>query len=284
MEMPSDGLMLDIAMEYLDRGFSVIPLTPGNKTPHMGLLPRNSDGKPSWKCFQDRLPTGDEVSGWFQTESGANLGIVTGQISGVVVQDIDEDAGLAEAHRQGGIPDTPISQTGHGIHVFYQHPGYQVSNFCRRLPGMDLRGDGGYVVAPPSLHPDGHRYRWQVDLKTPFAPAPDWLVEAWTPDNTAEIVREALEGPPMAITSGRYGEVALRSELERLLKATNGSRNNMLVKGAFRMGQLIAEGRLTEEEVVQQMKLVAMQIGLPEREVDATLASGLNAGKRNKRR
>ena len=277
-------MMIEAALGYVERGFSVIPLTPQEKSPHRALLPRDARGRPTWKPYQESPPSEHEIGRWFQMEPKANLGIVTGAVSGIVVQDLDSSRGLAETHRRGGIPETPVSKTGHGLHVFYRHPGHDVHNFVRRLPGMDLRGDGGYIVAPPSIHPDGHRYHWQVDLSTPIAPPPGWLVELWTEDPAQDLINAALNDPPRPVRSGKYGSGALTNELDRLSKAVNGSRNNTLVTAAFRMGQLIASGRLDREEAERGLTLVSLQIGLTEKETRATVASGISAGMSNPRR
>jgi hypothetical protein len=291
--------MREIALEYLERGWSVIPLRPQDKVPYADLLPIKLDaegqvmltrsGRPrhTWEPYQNRQPTRDEVCGWWGRDPTANLGIVTGRVSGIIVQDLDGPEGMAEAQRRGGIPRTPISRTGNGMHVLYQHPGYEVGNFARRAPGIDARGDGGYIAAPPSIHPNGQQYQWQVEPDVPLADAPGWFVELWTPDETETWITNTLTGEirrGSEITSGNYGERALASELDRLSKAHNGNRNNTLVQAAFRMGQLIAEGRLEIEEVEQKLTLVARVIGLGESETRATINSGLKAGMLKPRR
>jgi hypothetical protein len=93
--------MLDTALEYLERGLSVIPLEPNGKKPLAALLPvktaedgrpeLNASGRPkhTWEPYQERRPSKDEVQGWFDAAPNANLGIVTGAVSGIVVQDLD---------------------------------------------------------------------------------------------------------------------------------------------------------------------------------------------------
>ena len=290
--------MLHTALEYLDRGLSVIPLEPNGKKPLAAALPvkTGADGRPeltrggapkhTWEPFQARQPTRDEVEGWFALAPGANLGIVTGAVSGVVVQDLDGAEGLSEAQRRG-IPTTPMSRTGKGVHVLYRHPGHPVPNSIKRLPGVDVRGDGGYIVAPPSIHPSGHVYAWNAGLDTPLADAPEWFVSLWTPDAGEEWVRNTLHGDARSyapISSRNYGERALANELSRLARAEEGNRNNMLVQAAYRMGQLVAGGHLDLELVELKLAMVAQAIGLGDREVRATINSGLNAGMLNPRR
>jgi hypothetical protein len=291
--------MHDVALSYLDFGWSIIPLEPHNKRPYAALLPIKHDGhgnvvynehgrpKHTWEPYQTRQPTLDEVRQWWAQAPDANIGIVTGAVSGIVVQDLDGPEGMAEAQRRGGIPTTPISRTGNGLHVLYRHPGREVGNFARRAPGIDMRGDGGYIVAPPSIHPNGHQYQWQVTPDVPLAEAPEWFVELWTPDSTETWITHTLTGEIRRgeqVTSRNYGDRALATELQRLATAAEGSRNNTLVRAAYRMGQLVAGGHVGEETVEHKLALVAQAIGLTQGETRATIRSGLKAGMLNPRR
>jgi hypothetical protein len=162
------------ALACLARGWSVIPVKAFAKRPIV-----------RWEPFQNRLPTREEVEGWFRRWPDANLGIVTGAISGLVVLDVDPRHGgedslsqLEEQHEV--LPETVEAMTGGGgRHLYFAHPGGSVPNKVALAPGIDLRGDGGMVVAPPSRHPSGQRYIWEVshdpDDVAP-APVPPWLV------------------------------------------------------------------------------------------------------------
>jgi hypothetical protein len=123
----------------------VIPLKPGSKLP----------GLASWKAYQDRKPTLDELERWF-AETANNVGIVTGKVSGIVVVDVDGPAG-EETVKPLGIPRTPTANTPHGRHIFLRHPGEPVPNRAHVAPGVDIRADGGFVVAEPSVV-EGARY------------------------------------------------------------------------------------------------------------------------------
>jgi hypothetical protein len=163
------------ALDYLSRGWSVLPFRTGDKRP---LL--------AWTEYRHRRPTKAEVSAWFLETPDANVGIVTGAISGLIVLDIDPAHGGHESLRrlereQGPLPRTVEAVTGSGgRHVYFAHPGGLVRNRVAIFPGIDLRGDGGCVVAPPSLHHSGHRYRWapgHEPERCMLAPLPSWLVE-----------------------------------------------------------------------------------------------------------
>jgi hypothetical protein len=147
---PKRRTILELAMLYLAKGFSLIPLRPKDKKPAIA----------SWKEFQDRKPSEAELKIWFADGTQNNLGIVTGKVSGIVVVDFDSQEAIEFAERNN-FPDTPSVATGKGFHAYYRYK-EGVRNFQKRddLPQIDLRGDGGYVVAPPSIHPSGKQYQW----------------------------------------------------------------------------------------------------------------------------
>ena len=124
-----------------------------------GTRPAASDVGPSWKRFTRERADLDLVRRWFMEKPYANVGIVTGEISAIVVLDADGEAGVTELERRG-YPTTWTARSGSGgLHLYLRHPGYLVGN--RKIAGIgDLRGDGGLIVAPPSLHVSGERYEW----------------------------------------------------------------------------------------------------------------------------
>jgi hypothetical protein len=264
--------MLQTALSYVRRGWSVIPLKPRGKRPHFPLLPIKVDetGHPrrTWEPYQARLPTEEEVITWWELSPNANIGIVSGAVSGIIVLDLDGPE--VAQHRE--IPTTPISLTGNGMHIFFRHRGAR----SFRLPGMDLKADGGYVVAPPSVHPSGRRYAWQLGPFIEPATPPDWLMETMFPH------RIEHETPPVHRGSA-YGRAALHGELNTLARTQIGARNNQLNRSAFSLGQLLAAGLLDRTEVEHTLTMVASAIGLGAREIQATLRSGLEAGMRHPR-
>jgi archaellum biogenesis ATPase FlaH len=139
--------MYEIAKKYISKGISVIPV---------GL-----DKKPliEWKEYQTRLATDEELQKWFS--GTANIGIVTGKISGISVVDIDPRHGGSAK----GLPPTLMAKTqGGGWHLYYHYlPG--LPNKANVRPGIDIRSDGGYVIAPPSKGQDGE-YEW-VNIEDP---------------------------------------------------------------------------------------------------------------------
>lgn len=122
-----------------------------------------------------------------------NIGLATGAVSGCFVLDVDVGNGkhgdetLAALEIQHGeIRKTSTARTGSGgLHLFFQHPGFEVTGSCGKLgPGLDLRGDGNQVLVAPSLHSSGGHYEWMPGLDpwtTPPAPAPQWLLDLMRP-------------------------------------------------------------------------------------------------------
>jgi hypothetical protein len=116
-----------------------------------------------------------------------NIGVATGRASGVWVLDVDGHEGRETMRRleaeHGPLPPTVEVITGNGRHLYWKWPdGFDIRNFQVRndLPGLDVRGEGGYVLAPPSIHPSGRAYAWSVDSASQFAVAPDWLTQIVT--------------------------------------------------------------------------------------------------------
>lgn len=126
------------------------------------------------------------VRRWFTTAPYANIGLVTGA---AIVLDVDprhggDDSLQALEEEHGPLPETCRSITGSGgQHIFFRPPpGVEIRNSAGDLaPGLDIRGIGGYIVAPSSLHASGRYYEWSVDHhpdEVPPAPMPVWMVAA----------------------------------------------------------------------------------------------------------
>ena len=164
---------LEAALGYLKRGWSIVAAGERTKRPIV-----------RWQEFQYRLPSEREVIGWFERWPMGNLAVITGAISGLVVVDVDPKNGGAESlagieRRHGQLSPTIESITGGGgRHLYFAHPGHEVRNRAGLAPGIDLRGDGGCIIVPPSVHPSGKRYRWKkghAPGEIELAPLPIWL-------------------------------------------------------------------------------------------------------------
>jgi hypothetical protein len=170
----SMAAMNETIQGYMSRGWSIIPIRSGDKRPLV-----------RWEEFQHGHPAEAQVRGWFLRWPDAGIGVVTGAVSGLVVIDVDlrhgGDVSLEELeYEHGRLPTTVECLTGGGgRHLYFAHPGGLIRNKVGLAPGVDLRADGGYVVAPPSMHSSGDRYAWitgHSPESMPIAPLPDWVL------------------------------------------------------------------------------------------------------------
>lgn len=143
---------LDYALHYAEHlGFSVIPLKPSSKIPLIS----------EWKKYQSERASSEQITKWWTDHPSANIGIVCGEISGLVVVDVDDK----DALKNSGVhlPPSPSVTTGKGFHVYYHMPQDRKVHSAKLTFG-DLKSEGGYVVAPPSVHPTGALYSWDTTV------------------------------------------------------------------------------------------------------------------------
>lgn len=193
------------ALSYAERGWRVLALHSiddyGSCTCYDPLCKKSIAKHPvgSWfpNGFKDATTDPSVIKNAFWG-SHVNIGIATGGESGVVVLDVDGEEGersLKELeHKHGPLPDTVRSKTSRGWHYYFKHPGVEVGSGANFLPGLDWRGDDGYVVAPPSKHASGKRYEWIVPPEHELAQLPDWLLEfiAEDTEGTREVPWEGI--------------------------------------------------------------------------------------------
>lgn len=264
-------------LTYEKMGLSIIPLRPKDKHPNGDLLPTNTLGRPEWKSFQTTRADSDQILSWWVDEPAGNIGIVTGSVSGAVVLDIDSDEGQKNVDERGGIPNTPLASTANGLHIYLAHPGFEVANFARKLPGLDFRGDGGYVVAPPSVHPSGKSYIWDKPFGSiELAPVPVWLLKLLQPE-------EKMLPPlrPVAYSGGvsKLTQATVDNTIARLRIASDGHRNDELNKASYIIGKLVGAGSYNQTEAEDMLAGEGRSLGLSEHEIAATVNSGLTKGK-----
>jgi len=145
--------MMFNALRYAADGFAVFPCRPGNKEPLGSLVPNG--------CL-DATTDAETIKGWWTKCPNANIGIATGKKNGLAVVDLDGPEGIASGKRLG-LQSSVVAMTGNGEQLFYADPNGLLGNSVKKLAaGVDTRGNGGYVVAPPSLHPNGKRYAWRT--------------------------------------------------------------------------------------------------------------------------
>ena len=169
--------MINEALDYVERGWPILPLLPMGKRPNFPVL-EEVYGATAWAHLRNGTNL-DDVRQWFKCDAETNIGIITGR--GLVVADVDKPSKLNGL----GFPVTPVAQTSRGYHVYLDGRGLDIGGGSP--PWGDIKSDG-YVVAPPSVHESGARYSWYPYLSyadIPLAPVPDSilaLLNSPTPD------------------------------------------------------------------------------------------------------
>jgi hypothetical protein len=252
----------------------------GVRCPDPGKHPRLAD----WPATASTSPA--QVRRWWRRWPTANVGLATGRRFDVL--DVDGPLGEAElcALAQAGVvpPGGPLARTGGGWHVLLAPTG--AGNRVGLRPGLDWRGRGGLIVAPPSAHASGTRYRWVRPLTATLPQAPTGLRRLLAPPPTQRATLPPPPGP--AGRAGRYAQAALEREAHRVATAAPGTCNHTLNRAAFCLGQLVAVGLLEVDQV--RARLLAAALAAPasghadrERRARATIESGLGAGARTPR-
>jgi hypothetical protein len=228
--------LLDAALAYVSNGlpvfqcYGVHPLADGRFACDCGSLTCRNVGKHPHRRY---APHGllnasikpNFIAGWWRGVPDANIGLGT---DGLVVVDVDPHKGGADnlarlEAEQGDFPHTWRSLTGGGgVHIFFRAPpGSSIRSGAETFaPGIDIRANGGYVIAPPSLHRSGRRYAWSVDHhpdETPLADAPPWLVELASPSTAATATTPAPRSIDFwARIVGGVGEGARNDSIARM--------------------------------------------------------------------
>jgi hypothetical protein len=170
MTMPTNPL-LDAALSYAAQGINVFPCAP------KGKIPLTSNG------YKDANHDLDIIRQWWTANPRANIGIPTGELNGFFILDIDGLEGEAALKKleaeHAYLPATKENITGNGRHVFFRYVSEtKIACSAGKLSkGLDVRGDGGYIIAPPSIHSSGKSYAESVDSTGMIALAPEWLIK-----------------------------------------------------------------------------------------------------------
>lgn len=271
--------------------FSVFPLVKHSKKP-LG----------EWKHWQSHRASGEQIDAWFAAYPDCNVGIATGAISGIVVLDLDSDEAseIAEAR---GLPETVEALTPRGRHLYFAHPGSSVGNVTGsedgKLPkGIDVRGDGGFVVAPGSYFIPSDKERGQGKLEGEYgwregrapgevelAPMPGWLVLALASPVPAKAPQALPSVRPVSSDTrqAKWAQTALQRECDAVRYAVSGTRNDQLNRSAFAIAQIVAGGGLDAYEAHDELEAAALACGLGKAEIRATMTSGFEAGAKEPR-
>lgn len=237
--------MLNSALDYNELyGFSVIPC--------------NKQKKPliKWQEYQQSSPSTDQITEWWDKWPDANIGIVTGKISNLAVVDIDDAEGFEEIQKYipGSIPCPKVESPRKGQHWYFSYPDCDLRLNARLIPGCDLRAEGGYIVAPPSIMPNG-AYKWLADIKnTPLPKLPqnyiDRVLSSSVPNLSSEFVTS-------------------RQVSSKLF--TPGRRDNDL----FHIAHYLVKSGLPTDEVLQVLRILGEYCQFPSDEVEIKVKSAM---------
>ena len=287
------GILLASALDYAGVGWHVFPI---HHPTTQGCSCRRECASPykhprTRNGLDDATTDVDTIQRWWGRGPESNIGIATGEKSGLVVLDVDGPEGLDNwdelERRHGTTPASFMVTTPRdGVHLYLAHPGRKVPNSAGKLaPKIDVRGDGGYVVAHPSRSAGGKGWtQWVgagsegwLDGTAQLVPMPDWV-------SPVPVVRPAPVTPVGRATGSRYANTALNAECGEVALASEGQRNDTLNRAAFSLGTLIGAGEITREAVIDRLLQAARLAGLGEAEAEATISSGLVKGIAHPRR
>lgn len=307
--------MLDHALAYAARGWPVFPCHPATKQP---LVKSDIEGEGGVKLASTDEAT---VRAWWKQWPNAMIGLPTGRAIGAFVVDVDAgedkqtgeifDAAALQMNLEtaigGQLPPTRFATTPRGgVHLYFKMPVEDLignrTNLLGKGSRIDIRGEGGYVIAPPSVRKDGVAYAWGGDdlVATPPPALVDLVLRRGEFDErtpaegsgigaraAAKVKRPDDSPGGGSIAAGdaavrKYGLSALDAELQTLRGAREGGRNDALNVAALKLAQLVAAGALNEAFVRAALEDAAASIGLIKddglRAVRATIASGFRKG------
>lgn len=257
-----------------DRGFSVFPLVHLSKRPAVR----------SWDPYKIAPASPTLVDQW-AGQPTLNMAVATGAVSGCFVLDADNLMARIEAESRG-LPDTFTVRTPRGTHFYFNHPGWEISNRAGTLDhidGLDLRGDGGYVVGPGSYFvpstAEGAKGKiegaYVVERDVPMADAPEWLLALTIAKGPIRPLAEHAD----AEETTPYGRAALNSEIAKLIDCPSGRINDQINLSAFALGQLRAGGEIVDEEGWGALMEALATMGLEsEDKANSTVLRGWEAG------
>jgi hypothetical protein len=281
---------LELAQHYVGQGWPVFPcrshaeenvdqatgeiVTLGEKTP---LTPNGFKAATRFPRIIER---------WWSDWPDAAVGLPTGEKTGFFALDIDNKPGgangfdwLAEMEAEHGpLPDTArVTSPNGGLHIYYK---YVVGTRNRGAlgAGVDIRSEGGYVLAAGSTMANGRSYKWETDTRE-IADAPAWLLDLLLPKSAPAHTQYSLS----AATNNAYVDAAVDRELADLAGAPMGTRNNALNDAAFSIGTIVGAGALGEAEARALLQDVARGWGRDWSRCCKTIENGLKAGIQNPR-
>lgn len=276
--------LLAAVLDYAALGWRCFPCSPANKRPLVehGLKAATTDP--------------DQIRTWWDRWPKAMIGVACGPESGIVVVDLDVDAGkgldgekaLSRLLAGKVIPPTLSQHTPRGgRHLIFHYPHDEtIRNSASKLgPGIDVRGAGGYIIVAPSVNADGGRYEWETEGFVLYDP-PAGLLDPpakpnggeKTPDNIWSFRSDNIRSTELDRRSA-WADAALKGEADEIALAREGSRNHQLFKSAARLFRIANGGGLSESDVRGALHSAARACGLDDAEIAATIDSAFTATK-----
>lgn len=264
----------DAAVSYFYEGLSVIPLT-------------GKQCRIKWAVYQDEIALPQTIHQWHKTGLLSNVGIVCGAVSkNLVVMDLDGQAAIEAFEKQFPYlldTFTVLTGSGKGKHLYFRvddlppttritYPEHQ---------GIELRANGCYVVAPPSLHPDTHAaYRASFNGQLRSLPhlngVKEWLYSQLARKGAPE--RRPIQRTISKTNTPRWADAAFGYEIRDMGRAPVGNRAKQLFTSARNLGQIVGDGHLPQSTVEAALLAAAVTAGLSEREAHAIIQSGMTKG------
>ena len=262
----SENELLTNALKYASEyGWAVFPVSASTKKP---LTPHG--------CKDAKKDPG-AIRAWWKRYPDASIGVATGSMSNLIVidEDIDEDKSL-DGYQEvcqwekdnGDLPETVRAITGRGgAHLYYKYTGKDITNRAGILDGVDVRGEGGYVIAPPSYHPNGTQYQWEEDPEDiPIAEVDETIKKFLEIGHSSSITAFKL---PQVIPSGQRN--ATLYKLACSLQA-RGFEDSTILEAVMKENQQKCDVPLSEDEV---NTLVQSALTYKKGEMKVIEASGL---------
>lgn len=305
--------MLTAALWYAQQGVPVLPLNwPVEQAMHYVCACGDpSCSSPAKHPRGDLVPHGkddastdpDVIRRWWTKYPRANIGLRTGVVFDAL--DLDGLAGT-DAYEQivrafgEDLASLAIVQTGRpdgGLHHYCRPAGHKSFTGGKNgIPkGLDCRGQGGYVVAVPSMYITGKRYQWvkrwstaqqHADAGAEWDAVYDWITALSKSNDDTQAFddpakRQHFDTP--AVISAPYASAALAREAANVAGTLPGGRNDQLNRSAYSIGQLVAVGAIPGQTAHDTLADAARTAGLPANETERTLQSGLSKGAQNPR-
>jgi hypothetical protein len=271
--LPQDPL--SAALYYAQQGVPVFPCG-FNKRP----LTKHG--------FKDASTDPDQVFKWWNDAPDALIGMPTGEVTGIDVLDIDDPEEFG-AHCLLDLTAHTTVKTRKGLHIWFERdPSQPLSSRVRPMPGADTRGDGGYVIVPPSGHADGAYY---FENSAPLKPMPVDLLLRVTkqPKSTNRQPDSAARANKLSFCS-IYANTALQSECQAILSAKDGAQEFTLNAAALKIGSLVAGGELDWATAHNELMDAALRMmdfdatnPWTNEQLEAKINRGLDHGARNPR-